>query len=165
MRPLGLRPRVVVCQLEPYLTRILSLAVQALPDIALPTTRHNDICQANPRLTHKIRALVLAEDTDLEVVVVRAVVDGESELLVPFGSLSASLVRLRLLRFLAEACSTVGTLLAHRLAVGKVLRSVDNDDQRAYLWTIDGHVGEDAGGVLLAIGTAHSVGELGGHAV
>lgn len=68
----------------------------------------------------------------------------------PSGRLAAALVRLRLLRFLAEAGGAVGVLLAHGLAVGQVLGAVDDGHEGADLRAVDGHVRVDAIGVRRA---------------
>lgn len=74
--------------------------------------------------------------------------DGESKLLVPLWRLPTSLIGVCLLRFLSKSCSAVRVLLAHCLAVREVLCSVNNENECANLWTVDSHVGEDAGCVL-----------------
>lgn len=181
---LGLGPRIVVCELQPDLSRVFALARQALPDVLLAASGHDDIAEVEESLSDQIRLLVLAEDRDLEVVVVRRVVDVEADFRVPVrqqaqsqqGSLSsqwlnnfpnieniplrrlpAPLVNRRLLRLLAQARGAIGILLAHRLPVGQVLGPVADHDQGADLRPVDTHVGVDARGVrdLLLFGGGH----------
>lgn len=163
------RARVVVCQLEHDLAGVLALVVECVPRVHLSSAGDNDFFQVDPHLANHVRLLVVVEDGHFEVVVVGRFVHGEAQFLVPvacqsvipsrvcvsacrrvwslnipFRSLATSLVRLRLLGLLAQSCSAVGVLLSHRLPVGQVLCAVDNDDQGAYLGTVDGHVRVDA---------------------
>lgn len=59
---------------------------------------------------------------------------------IPLRSLSSSFIRLGLLGLLAQPCSTIRVLFAHGLPVRQVLRAVDDNDQRPYLWPVDSHV-------------------------
>lgn len=60
-----LRPRIVVCQLDADLARVFPFAVQSLPQIALASSRHNDVLQGDQGFSNQIRLLVLAEDGNL----------------------------------------------------------------------------------------------------
>lgn len=86
---LRLLSRVVVCQLDPDLASVFPFAVQTLPQIVLPTTRHHDVVQSHPGFADEVGALVLAENGDLEGVVIGGVVDSEPQFLVPVILLSA----------------------------------------------------------------------------
>ena len=77
--------------------------------------------------------------------------------------MTSPLVGFSLLSFFAQSCSTVRVLLAHFPAVREVLGSVNNYNERSYLWTIDSHVGKDSGGMHAAEG-AH-VCNFSGHCV
>lgn len=76
---------------------------------------------------------------------------------IPFWRLTTPLIDRRLLRFLAQASGTIRILLAHRLPVRQILRSVAYHDQRANLRPVDAHVGVDARGVrdLLLLPGSH----------
>lgn len=66
-----LRSSVVVCHLEPDLASVFTFAVQTLPEVILASSRHYNIIEVNPGFAYEVCSLVLAEDGDLEVVVVR----------------------------------------------------------------------------------------------
>lgn len=73
---------------------------------------------------------------------------------VPSGSLSSTVVSGSFFCFLAQPSSTVRILLAHGLAIGQVLCTVDDSHEGANGRPIDRHIGEDAGGMI-------DLGELG----
>lgn len=62
----------------------------------------------------------------------------------PFGSLSASDIRRRLLGLFAESRGAVGILFAYGLAVGQVLCAVDNGNKSADDRSVNTHVGEES---------------------
>lgn len=83
LRFIRLLSRVVVCQLDSDLARVFSFAVQLLPKIVLSSSRHHHVRQADPSLADEVRSFVLAEHRNLEVVVIRRIVHGEANLLIP----------------------------------------------------------------------------------
>lgn len=87
--------------------------------------------------------------------------NGEAKLLVPFRRLPTPLVRLGLLCLLAQTSGTVWVLLAHRLSVRQVLRSIHDQYKSPNLRPIHRHVREDACG-MHSVRTAVA-GEFGGH--
>ena len=91
-RPFRLRPRIIVCELNPDLAGVLALAVESLPNVALATSGYDDLSEADPCLADQIGSLVFAEDGQLQLVVIGRVMDGESELLVP-GVLVSTIVQ------------------------------------------------------------------------
>lgn len=83
-RALWLWPGVVVCELNSQLSGVFALAVQPLPEIALASARHQNLIQVDQCLANQIcRLLVLAEDGNLERMVVKRVVDSEPKFLIP----------------------------------------------------------------------------------
>jgi len=78
-----LRPRVVVCKLHPYFSCIFPSKVEVVPCVALSAARNDDVCQTDPGLANELSFLVVIEDGNLEVVVIRRVVNGKSKFLVP----------------------------------------------------------------------------------
>lgn len=173
-----LRSAIVEGDLDPDLASILALAGEALPDVVLSASGDDDVPQVDPGLPNQVGSLVVGEDGDLELVVVRRVVDGEAQFLVPgresagvrcggwlpsvlpFGCLSSANVCGGLLGLLAQPGGAVGVLFADGLAVRQVLGPVDNGDQGADPRAVDGHVGIDASrvgssgeGVRLGLGS------------
>lgn len=170
----GLRTTVIVCDFHPDLTSILASARERLPHIVLTATGDNNGLEIDPCLSDEIGPLVVCENGNLELVVIRGVVHWESKLLVPgrstsamvvgrggggaveggvvsgilpFGRLAATNVCCCLPGFLSQSCRTIGILLANRFSVGQVLGSIDDGDEGADVWAVDGHVGKDARGV------------------
>lgn len=135
--------------------------------IALAATRYDDIAQVNPCLADQFRLFVVIEDGQLQLIIVRSIVNSESKLLVPenmsvadrgrrptcpwrglpLGSLATSDVGGGLLCFFSQSAGTVGVLLADCFAIGKVLCAVDNDNEGSNDRPIEAHVGKDAGGM------------------
>lgn len=148
LRDFRLRPGIVVRELDPQLASVFALAIQPLPEIALASTRHQYLVQIHQRLANQVRRLfVLAEDRNLQRVVVEGVVHREAQLLIPSRRLPTAFIRLRLLRFLAQPRRAVWILLAHCLSVWQVLCPVHDHHQRPYLGSIHRHVREDAAGM------------------
>ena len=79
----GLGPCVVVGEFDADLAGVLALAVEAVPVVARAATGGDDGLKVDPGLANQLRLLVVVEDGHLEAVVVRRVVDGEAQLLVP----------------------------------------------------------------------------------
>lgn len=136
--------RIIVRDFESNFPRILAAACQRLPYVVLASSSNDDALEIDPGLSDEIRFLVVSEDGDLELVVVGRIMHCKSQLLVPFGSLSASDIRRRLLGLFAESRGAVGILLAYGLAVGQVLCAVDNGDERANDRSVNTHVGEES---------------------
>lgn len=63
----------------------------------------------------------------------------------PFRCLSTSSVRVCLFGFFAQPHSAVRVLFTHCFPVREVSGSVDDRDECTDFWTVEGHVGEDAG--------------------
>ena len=142
-----------------------------MPLIALSAARDNDVAQVNPGLSDQLSLLVVIKHRHFQLVVIRGVVDNESELLVPVENntrlafslsskcrpdvdadlplwcLSTTDVSGCLLCLFPQTRSAVGILLPNGLPVGQVLRPINNKDQRADLRAIDRHVRKDARGV------------------
>jgi len=69
-RLLGFRSGVVVCHLQSQLASVLALAIEALPEIVLPSARHHHLCEIDPGFADQISPFILAKDRYLQVVVV-----------------------------------------------------------------------------------------------
>jgi hypothetical protein len=96
---LGFRSAVIVCDLDSNLASILSPAGKVLPNVLLSTAGYDDVLQVDPCLANEIRLLVVGENRNLKLVVIRGVVNGEAKLLIPtqrqhIGSESSSLIDL-----------------------------------------------------------------------
>lgn len=63
----------------------------------------------------------------------------------PFGCLASSYVGCGLLCLFSQSSGTVWVLLTDRFPIGKVLRTIDDDDEGSNDRTIEAHVGKDAG--------------------
>jgi len=74
---------VVVGHFHADFTRVLALAVEAEPLIALSSAGRDDGLEVRIGLANQLRLLVVVEDGHLEAVVVGRVVDSEAQLLVP----------------------------------------------------------------------------------
>jgi len=174
-------PRIIIGHFQPNLSSIFSSIVETVPCIFSSTSWNNDTVQLDPSLSYQIRLFVIVEYRNLDTVIVRRVVNGKSQLLVPgtckhgtisekissgvvlpFWCLSSALVSLRLLRFLAQTRGTIRILLSHRLSVRQVLSSVDNNDQNSNLRPIHRHVAVNSCGMHSGCHT-HPACDLGVH--
>lgn len=63
----------------------------------------------------------------------------------PLGRLASSNIGGGFLCFFSQSPSTVWVLLANSFSIGKILCTVDNDDEGSDDRTIEAHVGKDAG--------------------
>lgn len=82
-RLVGFGPAVVECDLHADLARILAAAGEVVPLIALPATADDDVLEVYPRLANEVGLFVVVEHGNFELVVVRAIVNDEAQLLVP----------------------------------------------------------------------------------
>lgn len=88
LRSLFLRPRIVVCDFDPDLSRILSSVAEIVPQIVLAAPRNNDILEIDPGLTNDLGLLVIVKEGHLQLEVVWRVVYCKPKLLVPKGAVS-----------------------------------------------------------------------------
>lgn len=152
---------VVVRHLHSDFSSIFSTALQWVPVIVLTSTGNDQVLQIDPGLSDNVSLLVVIKHGNLQFVVIRGFVYGETEFGVPgasqyplsihlivypglpSGSLSSSQICLCLLCFFAQSCCSIRVLLAHSLTVGQVFGAVDNNDQSSNDRTIDGDISED----------------------
>jgi hypothetical protein len=144
---LSVNTGIIVGHLYSDVARIFSLEVQLMPQVILTAAGDDDIVQIDPSFTDEISLLVVIEDGALHPVVVGGVVCNESEFLIPTScqpglnshaggsdslpsrSLASSSICVGFLGLLSQSHSTIGVLLAHRLAVWQILCSIDDSDQ------------------------------------
>lgn len=160
---------VIVSHLDANVTGIPSAVLQRMPRITLAATGDDEVFQIDPGLADQVGSLIIVEHRDFQTEVIGGFVDCETKFLIPgrdppsamnekrreasegilpFRGLTTSQVCFCFLGFFAESCSAVRVLFPHRLPIGEVLCAVDDGDQRADGRTVDGHVGEDARGVV-----------------
>lgn len=82
-RLLRLGASVVIGDFDADLASILAFAVQGVPLVALATAGYNNAVEVDPGLTNELRLLVIVKHRDFQLVVVRAIVHVEPDLLVP----------------------------------------------------------------------------------
>lgn len=135
--------------------------------VGLAAARNNEVSQVHPGLSNQICFLVIVEHRHFQFVVVRRLVDGKSEFVVPVvmlvlddtspnvlnvhepsRSLSTTQISLGFLRLFPKPRSTVRVLLAHGFAIRQVLRSVDDSHQCSNWRAVNRHVRKDARGMV-----------------
>lgn len=162
--PLFLGSGVVVRDLDSDLAGILAPVAQVVPNVVLSATGDDNLLQVDPRLTNDLGLLIVVEQRHLQLVVVRGVVHGKSQLLVPASSLSAqwslrpitgallvsvslpsrglpsSAVGIGLLGLFAQPGRAVRVLLPNGFPIGEVLGAINDHDQRADFRAVHGHI-------------------------
>jgi hypothetical protein len=76
---------VIISYFKAQLASILPLVIELVPLIALAAARDDNGSEVNPCLADQLCPLVVVEDRHLDLIIVRRVVDGKTEFLVPGG--------------------------------------------------------------------------------
>ena len=77
------RPNVIVRKLDSNITGVSPFTIQVLPKIIPTASPHDDIFQRQPTLANQLGPSIIVEDRYLQPIVVRRVMNGETEFLVP----------------------------------------------------------------------------------
>lgn len=77
---------IIVCELNPDVTCVPSLAIEAMPEIICSSPRYHYLFESHPCLSDEFGLFVVVEHRDFQLVVVGGIVDGEAQLLIPKAS-------------------------------------------------------------------------------
>lgn len=138
-----------------------------MPGVSLTTTGFEDRIKINPGLPNEVCLLVVIEDRHFEFRVVAGFMNCKAKLLVPipnlsifatemfldilhtpFWSLPTSSICLGLPSFLPKPSSAVRVLLSHCFQVRQIFSSIDNDDERTDLGSVQVPIRKDSSRVL-----------------
>lgn len=78
--------RIVEGKFDTNFASIFAFERQLMPDVALTSSKLDNISKIDPGLPNKVSSFVVIEDGTLELVIVWRVVNGKTELLIPATS-------------------------------------------------------------------------------
>ena len=72
------RSRIVEGKFYPYFSRVSSFAVELVPSIILTATWNDKLVEFDPGFTYQVGLSVIIENRNLQLIVIRGIVDGKA---------------------------------------------------------------------------------------